>query len=174
VQRILDRLADTPVAVFTASWDGILANSMWRALFGDPAERSGRDRNLVWRLFMSDRSLIARIPEEHQRFRSTMVSDLHDAAVRYPEDHDLAAMIRDLRTLSASFANLWDNYTVSRQLSGQKTIVSPAVGPVVLDCDILAAIDADLRIVVYTARPGTEDAEKLDQLRHTRPTGPLP
>jgi hypothetical protein len=94
-----------------------------------------------------------------------MVSDLHDAAARYCDDRDLAAMISDLRVRSDWFARLWDGYTVSRQISDRKTILSPAVGPVTVDCDILTAPDSDLRIVIYTARPGSEDAGKLDLLR---------
>ena len=39
------------------------------------------------------------------------------------------------------------------------------MGPVTVDCDILTAPDSDLRLVIYTARPGSEDAGKLDLLR---------
>ncbi|MDT5263992.1 MAG: hypothetical protein QOI90_618 [Mycobacterium sp.] len=37
----------------------------------------------------------------------------------------------------------------------------PLVGPVTLDCDVLTGVGPDLRIMVYTAEPGTEDAERL-------------
>ncbi|MEO3800119.1 hypothetical protein [Nonomuraea sp. B1E8] len=52
----------------------------------------------------------------------------------------------------------------------RKTIHSPAVGLVTLDCDVLATLDSDLRIIVYTARPHSEDASKLDLLRVTAET----
>ena len=39
------------------------------------------------------------------------------------------------------------------------------VGPITVDCDVLTVPDGDLRIVVYTAVPGSEDAAKLDLLR---------
>jgi hypothetical protein len=35
------------------------------------------------------------------------------------------------------------------------------VGPITLDCDTLIVAVDDLRIMVYTAEPGTEDAERL-------------
>jgi len=167
LQRILDRLADTPVGVFTASWDLIFANPLWRGLFGWHEERTGRDGNIIWCLFMRNESLIERTSEEHGRFAATMVADLHDAAARYPADRELAAMIRDLRANSAWFIELWDTYTVTRQISERKTIQSPTVGPVSVECDVLTAPDSDVRIVVYTARPGSVDAEKLDLLRVT-------
>jgi hypothetical protein len=165
LQRVLDRLADTPVGVYTASWEQVLANPLWQALFGERGRPSGRDANVIWRFFVHERSSIARGSEEHARFAAAMVADLHDAAARYCDDRDLAAMISDLRGRSGSFAQLWDGYAVSRKTSDRKTILSPAVGPVTVDCDILTAPDSDLRLVIYTARPGSEDAGKLDLLR---------
>jgi transcriptional regulator with XRE-family HTH domain len=161
LQRILDRLVDTPVAVFTASWDQVLANPMWQALFGDYEQRTGREANLIWRFFAHDQSRIARTSEDYTRFARTMVSDLHDAVARYPEDRELADLISDLRAISDWFAELWGAYAVARQISERKTILSPTVGTVTLDCDVLTVPDSDLRVVVYTARPASEDAEKL-------------
>jgi transcriptional regulator with XRE-family HTH domain len=167
LQRVLDRLADTPVAVHTATWEQVLANPLWQALFGEPARPPGREANLIWRFFVHENSAIARSSAEYAAFAATMVSDLHAATARYSDDPDLAAMISDLRTRSEWFAELWGDYTVSAQVSDRKTIISPAVGPVTVDCDILTAPDSDLRVVIYTARPGSEDAGKLDLLRVT-------
>jgi hypothetical protein len=147
------------------SWELILANPLWQALFGEPERPAGRERNLIWRYFTDEHSSVARTSEEHERFARTMVSDLHDAAARYADDRELRAMIADLRARSDRFAELWNAYTVTRQVADRKTILSPVVGPVTVDCDILTAPDTDLRIVVYTARPGSEDASKLDLLR---------
>jgi transcriptional regulator with XRE-family HTH domain len=165
LQRVLDRLADTPVGVYTASWELVLANPLWRALLGERDQPGGREGNLIWRMFMHGHSSIAHTSEEKERFAAVMVSDLHVAAARYCDDLDLADMIGDLRGRSDLFARLWDDYTVGQRTSDRKTILSPAVGPVTVDCDILTAPDSDLRLVIYTARPGSEDAGKLDLLR---------
>jgi hypothetical protein len=37
----------------------------------------------------------------------------------------------------------------------------PAVGRITLDCDTLVVGPEDLRILAYTAEPGTPDAERL-------------
>jgi hypothetical protein len=42
-----------------------------------------------------------------------------------------------------------------------KVIEHPAVGRIALDCDTLIVTEDDLRIMVYTAEPGTVDAERL-------------
>jgi transcriptional regulator with XRE-family HTH domain len=164
LQRVLDRLSGTPVAVYTAAWEQVLANPLWQALFGERCRPEGREANLIWRFFTGGYSAIARSDAEYAAFAATMVADLHAAAARYSDDRDLAAMIGDLRARSDWFAGLWDGYAVGGQVSDRKTIMSPAVGPVTVDCDILTAPDSDLRLVIYTARPGSEDAGKLDLL----------
>ena len=35
------------------------------------------------------------------------------------------------------------------------------MGPLTLDCDVLTVAGSDLRIMIYTAEPGTADAERL-------------
>jgi hypothetical protein len=40
-------------------------------------------------------------------------------------------------------------------------------GPITVDCDVLAAPDTDLYVVVFTVEPGSEDASRLDLLRAT-------
>ena len=166
LQRIVDRLADVPVAVYAANWEVLQTNPLWRALFGEREEPTGRNRNLVWRFFVHDRTGVLRDHEEYTRFAAGMVADLRDTAARYPADRELAAMIRELRTGSAWFEELWQSYTVTRKVSDRKTILSP-IGPITLDCDVMSVPDSDVRVVVYTARPGTEDADKLDLLRVT-------
>jgi hypothetical protein len=47
------------------------------------------------------------------------------------------------------------------QLASRKTIDHPEVGAITLDCDMLTVPRADLTIMLYTAEPGSEDAERL-------------
>ncbi len=39
------------------------------------------------------------------------------------------------------------------------------VGPVTLDCAVLAVPDTDLYVIVFTTEAGTPDASRLDLLR---------
>jgi MmyB-like transcription regulator ligand binding domain len=45
--------------------------------------------------------------------------------------------------------------------SRHKIIDHPGVGHITLDCDTLVVASDDLRITVYTAEPGSDDAERL-------------
>ncbi|TDE37264.1 XRE family transcriptional regulator [Nonomuraea mesophila] len=161
VQRLLDRLAGTPVAVFDAAWTLLLANPMYAALMGDPSGWRGDERNGVWRNFAGPRGRVRHTPEERRAFEAALVADLRATAGRYPADQQVRRLVARLRANSERFAELWDAGAVGRHDAARKTIEHPQVGPVTLDCEVLSVAGSDLRIMVYTAEPGTEDAERL-------------
>jgi len=165
VQRIIDRLSDTPVGVFSAAWDLLHWNPLFAALQGDPSTWVGASTNLVWRVFMADNTRVLRNAEEANVFEQDIVADLRAASGRYPGDRALAQMIAELTTSSPAFASTWAKATVAAHRSSKKVMDTPSVGPIRLDCDVLMAPDSDLRVVVYTAEPGTADADRLDLLR---------
>ncbi|MEU6415385.1 helix-turn-helix transcriptional regulator [Microbispora sp. NPDC046933] len=164
VRRLLDRLAGTPVAVFDACWTLLLANPPYAALMGDPSDSHGDQRNAVWRHFLGPGSRARHTPESLREFETALVADLRAATSRYPADQRLRRLVADLRANSERFAELWDSGTVGRHEAARKTIDHPDVGPLTLDCDVLTVAGADLRIMVYTAEPGTQDAERLASL----------
>ncbi|MEV6027850.1 helix-turn-helix transcriptional regulator [Streptomyces sp. NPDC052036] len=161
VQRLLDRLTGTPVAVYDASWTLLLANPPYAALMGDPSGWRGNERNAVWRNLLGQGTRVRHTPESRRAFEAALVADLRAAADRYPADPRLRRLVGELRAHSERFAELWDSGAVGHHESARKTVDHPQVGPVDLDCDVLTVAGADLRIMVYTAEPGTEDAERL-------------
>ena len=164
VQRLLDQLEGVPVAVSDAAWNLIAWNRLWAALLGDPSSAPGRDRNIPWRHFRGAPNRVEHEPEELASFEASMVADLRSATGRYPDDTGLRKLIADLCSASARFAELWDTGAVGTHESARKTIRHPDVGPVTVDCDVLTVHGSDLRIVAYTAPPGSEAAEKLKLL----------
>ena len=161
VQRLLDRLAGTPVAVYDASWTLLVANPPYAALMGDPSARRAEENNGVWRQFLGSDSRTRLTPEERLGLQTALVGDLRSAVARYPDDPRLRRLVTELRARSDRFAELWDSGVVGRHESARKTIDHPHVGTLTLDCDVLTVAGSDLRIMVYTAAPGTEDAERL-------------
>ncbi|MFF6853277.1 helix-turn-helix transcriptional regulator [Streptomyces antimycoticus] len=161
VQRLLDRLTGTPVAVSDASWTLLMANPPYAALRGDPSRWRGNERNGVWRHFVGEDSGSRQTHVDRGEFQAALVADLRTAAARYPADQRLRRLVAELRANSERFAELWDSGTVGHHEASRKTIDHPRVGTLTLDCDVLTVAGSDLRIVVYTAEPGTEDAERL-------------
>jgi PAS domain-containing protein len=167
VHRIVDRLGDVPLAVFTATHDILLWNPLWAALTGDPSRYTGIDRNLVWRHFTAPPEHIEFDAQHQEEFSSDLAADLRTAVGRYPRDAALAQLVSRLRSASPEFERRWAEARVAEHRSSRKTITNTPVGPITVDCDVLTVPGGDLRIVVYTAAPGSADAQKLDLLRVT-------
>ncbi len=162
VQRILDRFGHIPVAVYDAAWTLIVANRPYDALMGDTSSWSGIERNGVWRNFVGPGARAIYSPEEQADFEAGLVADLRLTAARYPKDPQMRRLVADLTRRSPRFAQLWNSGTVAHHEANRKVIAHPDVGHITLDCDTLTVASNDLRIMIYTAVPGTEDAERLD------------
>jgi transcriptional regulator with XRE-family HTH domain len=170
MQRVLTRLGETPVAVFAADWQLIWWNRSWAALLGDPSSVAAEDRNLVKARFPAGpgRSQFVGWPivsENREASDRAVVADLRRASARYPGDARLSGLIR--RTLDGNprFAQLWHDGQVGRHTEDRKTIRHPDIGDITVDCDVLTDGDTDLKIIIYTAVPGSEDETKLDLAR---------
>ena len=163
VQRLLDRLSHTPVVVYDATWTLLTANAPYDALMGETTRLHGLERNAIWRnLHGLNRTVhTAREQADHE---ARLVADLRLTASRYPADQSLRRLVRDLADDSPRFAGLWDAGDTPpppADLSKQKVVEHPSVGRIALDCDTLIVAGDDLRIMAYTAEPGTADAERL-------------
>ncbi|HEV7711947.1 MAG TPA: helix-turn-helix transcriptional regulator [Asanoa sp.] len=163
VQRLLDRLAHTPVVVYDATWTLVLANAPYDALMGPTSAWRGIERNAVWRNLLGPASRVVHTAQEQADHEARLVADLRLTASRYPADRALRRLVGDLAAQSPRFAQLWDSDIPPPppDPAKHKTIDHPAVGRITLDCDTLVVAIDDLRITVYTAEPGTEDADRL-------------
>jgi len=169
IQRLMRRLAEFPAIVHDAAWNIVAWNPAWAALAGDPSALRGRARNIVWRVFTGDPGLdrvrVVRSAKDSAAFEASAVGDLRAAAGRYPEDHALGDLIADLRRVSGRFRELWDSGVVGTHVADVKVFDHPQLGTIVLDCDVLTVAGSDLRLIVYTAEPGSQAADALAMLR---------
>ncbi|MEU0053526.1 helix-turn-helix transcriptional regulator [Streptomyces sp. NPDC006309] len=174
MQRVLARLGDVAVAVFAADWQLVWWNRGWAALLGDPSASPPRLRNFARDRFPVDagpaRLALWPVTEaDRDATDAAVVSDLRRATGRFPQDSRLSTLIRELNAGNKRFAELWATGGVAAHREDHKTIDHPSVGPVTVDCDVLADGDSELKIVIMTAVPGSEDETKL---RLTAVTGP--
>ena len=163
VQRLLDRLANTPVAVFDATWALIVANAPYDALMGQTTSWRGIERNSVWRHLVGPGSRAVQTREEQTELETRLIADLRLTAARYPADQRLKQLIRDLAAQSPRFVKLWESGALEphQDVGRHKVIDHPDVGHITVDCDTLIVAADDLRIMIYTAEPDTEDADRL-------------
>lgn len=161
VQRLLDQLAGTPIGVFDASWTLLVWNRLWAALLGDPSDRNARERNSIWRHFVLGDGWVEHTPQQEEDFEASTVADLRSTVARYPDDANVRRLITDLRASSPAFERRWASNEVGRHTMASKLVRHPLAGDILLDCDVLTVSDGDLRLVAYTAQPGSESAERI-------------
>jgi transcriptional regulator with XRE-family HTH domain len=161
LQRLLDRLADVPVLVCDAACETIACNPLGTALLGDFTGLPRRERNIAWRVFTRAPSTVVRTDEEWAKAEVMHVADLRNAFARHPQDEELCSLIEDLREISPRFAELWEQRPVMPAPARRKTFRHPEVGLITLDCEALAVQGSDLELIVYTATPGSPDADAL-------------
>jgi len=94
-------------------------------------------------------------------FETHAVADLRRAVGTYPDDSRLHELVEEFRLASPRFAKLWGERVVNTTESNSKTIVHPEGDPITLDCDVLTVAGSDLRLVLYTAEPSSQDADRL-------------
>lgn len=165
MQRVLVRLGDVPVAVFAADWQLVWWNHGWAALLGDPwPRRRGSATSPAtgsrWAPITPPRAVAGHRygPRHHRRRPRLRPAPRHRPL---PRDSRLAALVRDLNAGSEKFAELWAKGEVTANREVRKTVDHPSVGPVTVDCDVLTDGDTELKIVIMTAAPGSEDETKL-------------
>jgi transcriptional regulator with XRE-family HTH domain len=166
IHRVLNRLGDAAVAVFAADWQLIWWNRGWAALLGDPSSTPRALRNFARDSFPvnGDGPCLSHWPVTSlagDLVEAAIVSDLRRATGRFPENSRLTSLIQVLTTGSQRFAKLWASGAVGAHREDHKIIEHPAVGPIAVDCDVMTDGDAELKIVILTAAPGTEDETKL-------------
>lgn len=174
VQRLLDRLSGNPVAVYDAMWNLLVTNPAYEAISGASAWR-GIERNGVWRNLAGPGPVAVQTPGELAEQQAGLVADLRMTAARYPTDPRVLRLVAELRRQSPRFVELWDSgdLELHEDRSRHKYIDHPAVGRIALDCDTLIVAGDDLRIMVYSAEPDSDDAERL-ALAVVLGTRPLP
>lgn len=154
---------DRCVVADIAAWTLLDANLAWSAVQGEvPGESVGR--NILLSYFSSHLCRVHADDEQTRAWELALISDLRAAAVRYPTDPAVVALLADLRATGQRFNELWESQLTAGHNAHHKVFMHPDLGPLELDCDVLEASDADLRLVIFTAAPGSVDARLLASL----------
>jgi hypothetical protein len=163
IMRVLDRLVDTPAQVVTELGVTLVQNRLAVALLGDQTSHEGPARSAYHRWFTgypAERAL--RSEREHAAQSRLWAADLRAATSRGAPGAQ--ALVTELLAVSPEFADVWSRHEVAAHIEQRKTLVHPELGEIELDCQVLHSEDRSQRLLVFTATPGTVDAERLELL----------
>ncbi|MDA0565902.1 helix-turn-helix transcriptional regulator [Streptomonospora sp. S1-112] len=162
VHRIVERLADSPVAVCDAAWQMLHWNPLFAAVFGDPTRWREDERNALLFQFENQATRMRQTPAQRDGFEESLVADLRATTSRYPRDPDVRALVARL-SRGQRFRELWERRAVGGHEGTHKTVVHPDVGNIDVESNVLTTQGTDLRLVVDS--PRDEDSRgKLDLL----------
>ncbi|MEE2036169.1 helix-turn-helix transcriptional regulator [Nocardiopsis sp. CT-R113] len=162
VHRIVERLADSPVAVCDAAWQLLHWNPLFAATFGDPTRHGDDERNALISQFEIRETRIRQTPVERAAFEESLVADLRATTSRYAKDPDIRALVSRLNR-SHRFRELWELRSVGDHQGAHKIVAHPEVGDIAFDSDVLTTQGTNLRLVVDTPRDA-DARNKLDLL----------
>lgn len=163
IHALLDRVPQTAGIVISAAFEVLAWNELATSLMEDFAALTPRDRNLARRAFLhtgqSDAPLYG--ISDDLEFRHGVVKELRSTLTRYPSDPLVIDLISELREANGTFDRLWERHEVAAPPALTKTFRHTRVGDITVDCDSMRLTEADQHLILYTAAPGSTDADKL-------------
>jgi transcriptional regulator with XRE-family HTH domain len=162
--RMLDQLTDSPALVLGRDLDLLAWNPLAVALMTDFGAVPEAERNYVWLIFTHPevRGALA----DWDEIAEVTVAFLRHQATGHLEDPGLIELVESLSDADPDFARWWDSHHVVNATTGTKSFHHDVVGRVTLEWEMLAsATDADQRLLVMTAEPGSPSWDALHALR---------
>lgn len=164
IRQLLDRLGPIPAYLADERQDIVAWNSAAAALITDFGLLSAEERNTV-RLSIRLGGTLCRAPAGAEaEFARQSAAQLRAASARYPADRVLGESVNEFAAHSPDFAASWRNHDVRPIPTLRKRLRHPKLGELDLDCQTLLLPGTDVRLVIYTAEPGSPSAAALDRL----------
>lgn len=164
LQRIFDRLHDTPAEIVTELGETLRQTALGEALTGDLTAYSGPARSIGYRWFTDPDSRGLYAPEEHPFLSRLWVSGLRGVVTLRGSDSYAAHLSNLLLEQSDEFRQVWNRHEVGLRPPGVKKFIHPELGELELTCQTLLDPTQSHVLLVYTAVPGTQSYEKLKLL----------
>jgi transcriptional regulator with XRE-family HTH domain len=158
--RVLE-LLDTPAQIVSDLGVTLVQNRLAVALLGEQTHHTGLRRSLIYRWFTDPAARQIFLEADHPRHSRNHVAALRAVHGRAADDPEARELVEHLLHDSPEFAALWEQHEVKDRSGTLKRFVHPLVGALTLDCQLLTAENQTERLIVFTAAPGSEDANRL-------------
>lgn len=157
---LLDQMRDAAAFVCSDTEILLAQNNMAKLLMGDlVSDEQGFQASMCWRWFTDPRSREAIPAEEHHQHSRSRVADLRAVWARRRNDADMRELVENLLKYSTEFGELWARHEVIVRRMQRKTFLTQ-VGPIALDCEVLATTDSQ-QLVILTPPAGSTATDKL-------------
>ncbi|XNQ54592.1 helix-turn-helix transcriptional regulator [Agrococcus sp. 1P02AA] len=162
--RIFDRLADTPAEIVTELGETLRQTPLGVVLTGDTASIRGPERSIGYRWFTDPASRGLYAEEDHAFLSRLWASGIRQVLAERGRPSRAAMLLDLLLERSAEFRSVWALQEVGLRPQEVKRFRHPEVGVLELACQTLIDPGQSHFLLVYTAAPGSDSAEKLQLL----------
>jgi transcriptional regulator with XRE-family HTH domain len=159
--RVFDRLEETPALILSSLGETLAQNRLGAALLGNHSQHTGLARSSVYRWFTdpAEREIYP-VADRHRQSKA-QASGLRVALGAAGPRSRAAVLVRELTRVSPEFIAIWELHEVATRFEDHKTLIHPELGPIELDCQVLYTEDQGQALLILTAAPRSEAAEKL-------------
>jgi transcriptional regulator with XRE-family HTH domain len=161
IQRILDRLHDTPAQVMGQAGATIRQTPPAVALLGDETGYRGLARSAGYRWFTDPSSRDLYPARDHAASFRIQASLLRESLMRYGDGSFTAQVVTALLDQSDEFRAVWDLQEVGLRFPPEKHLDHPEVGRLDLYCQTLLDGGSGQTLLVFTAAPGSASHDRL-------------
>jgi len=161
LMRVFDRLEETPALILSSLGETLAQNWLGAALLGDHSRYTGPARSSVYRWFTDPAEREVYPFADRPRHSRAQVAGLRAAVGAAGQRSRAGALVRELGRVSTEFAEIWELQDVATRFEDHKTLIHPELGAIELDCQTLYTEDQGQALLILTAAPRSEAAEKL-------------
>ncbi|MFJ3492122.1 helix-turn-helix transcriptional regulator [Streptomyces sp. NPDC086091] len=165
LQRVLDRLDDTPALVLSGLTETLVQNRLATVLFGDQTAFTGLRRSGIYRWFTDPHERRVYPVGDHDRQSRANVAALRIAYGLGGPASRASQLVHELSRISPEFTDLWARHEVAQRFEDHKVLLHPEVGAIEFDCQALLTEDQSQALLVLTAAPRSDASEKLALLQ---------
>lgn len=161
LMRVFDRLEETPALILSSLGETLAQNWLGAALLGDHSRHTGPARSSVYRWFTDPAEREIYPVADRPRQSRAQVAGLRAAFGAAGQHSRAGALVRDLSRVSVEFTEIWELQDVATRFEDHKTLIHAELGAIELDCQTLFTEDQGQALLILTAAPRSEAAEKL-------------
>ncbi len=161
IQRILDRLEDTPAQVMGQAGTTLRQTPPAVALLGEETAYRGLARSAAYRWFTDPASRVLYPVRDHPANSRIQASLLRENLTRYGDGSFTAQVVTALLGQSEEFRAVWDLQEVGLRFPPEKHLDHPEVGGLDLYCQTLLDSGSGQSLLVFTAAPGSDSHDRL-------------
>ena len=161
IQRILDRLEDTPAQVMGQAGTTLRQTPPAVALLGDETAYRGLARSAGYRWFLDHSSRDLYPARDHEANSRIQTSLLRESLLHYGDGSFTGQVVSALLDQSDEFRAMWDLQEVGLRFPSDKHLDHPEVGALDLHCQTLFDGGSGQFLLVFTAAPGSESYDRL-------------